>query len=60
VTADRKDGKKTVWMDDAQSILHVAHELIKDVLNQRGLMKKDQLKTVEKRLDEIRKTVGKD
>ncbi len=57
--ADRRDGNKVVWMDDAQSMLHVIGDLLEDLLNQRASMKKAQLNTVEKRLDRIRKLINK-
>ena len=55
LSADRRDGARAVWMDDAESMLQIAGDLLEEIIDQRGSMKKDQLGRVEKQVARIRK-----
>lgn len=59
VTAERRDGKLNIWIDDAQSILRVVDTILDEVVQQVPHMKKEQLRTVESRINTIRKTLSK-
>ena len=59
ISGDLRNGKKTVWMDDAEAILHIMDDIISHIIKERELMEKDQLRDVEKRLNDIRRTLTK-
>ena len=59
IAAERTDGRPNIMVDSAESMLHIVDTILDEIIDNKALMKKEQLTTVQSRLRDIKKTMAR-